>query len=74
MTFPLSLAVTTQKMRTVNFGQTSITFEQLDDSAKLIHRITTLNTAFQILFKLMRSGNLVCHQIPIFLKNSSLLA
>jgi len=51
----------------------SITFQQFDDLTKIIHGVTTLDAAVQILLKLMGGINLV-HQIPIFLKKSSLLS
>ena len=71
---PLALTVAVEHVWPVNFGQSPVAFEQLDDGTKLVHRIATLDATLQVLLKLVGSGDLVCHQIPILLKNSSLLA
>ena len=44
-----------------------------NDLTELVHGVASLDTAFQILLELMSSIDFV-HQIPIFLKNSSLLS
>ena len=71
---PLALAVSKELMGMIDFGQAPVAFEQLDDGAEFIHRIATLDAALQILLELVGGGNLVSHQMPIFLKNSSLLS
>ena len=58
----------------IDFGQSSVAFEQLDDGAEFVHRIATLDTTLQVLLELVGGGNLVSHQMPIFLKNSSLFS
>lgn len=74
MAFPLAFAVAVEYMWPINIGQLSVAFKQLDDGSKLVHRIAPLDATLQVLLKLVSGGNLVCHQIPILLKNSSLLA
>ena len=74
MTLPLALSVTVEHVWAIDFGQSSVAFEQLDDGAEFIHRIATLDTTLQVLLELVGGGNLVSHQMPIFLKNSSLFS
>ena len=74
MAFPLPFAVAMKDMGMIAFRKSSVRFEQLDDSAELIHWTTPLNATFEVAFKLVGGRNLISHQIPIFLKNSSLLS
>ncbi len=74
MTLPLALAVAVEHVGAIDFGQSSVAFEQLDDGAEFVHRIATFDTTLQVFLELVGSGNLVSHQMPIFLKNSSLFS
>ena len=74
VTLPLALAVAVEHVWTISLRQASVAFEQLDDGTKLVHRIATFDATFQVFLELVGGGNLVCHQMPIFLKNSSLLS
>ena len=73
VTLPLTFTTAMKHMGTILGREFPVTFQQFDDLTKIIHGVTTLDAAIQILLKLMSGINLV-HQIPIFLKNSSLLS